>query len=143
MKNTSNNSGEKLYQIIVALEECNKKHCTSQKEKLEAVNMKFRDERKKLMKQDITDKQFLKKMLAIDQKINKTDEKIHHIECQLKNCHKQTRDIVMHSIHTMLKRINKKTEPKKYDVVMKYKKLFSNKVEKKDLIKFYEVSYSY
>ena len=45
------------------------------------------------------------------------------------------------SIDSMLKIVDQKTEPKKYDTIMKYKKLFSDKIETKDLLKFQTLSF--
>jgi hypothetical protein len=97
----------------------------------------------RLMKSDLSNKQFMKEMSKIQKKINKTDENINLVECQLKKCYQQTHDMVMFSIDSILKRVNKKTEPKKYDMIMKYKKLFSNKIETKDLIKLHNISYNW
>lgn len=122
---------------------CIEKHCAAEKKKLQAVNMKYRKERMNLFKSNMSNKQFMQKMLAINKKINKTEEKIKSTECQLNKCYKETHDMIMISIDKILKRINKKTEPKKYEIIMKYKKLFSKKIEVKDLIKFDEISFTF
>ena len=139
-KKTENNN---LFSHIYAVTECTKKNCAEEKRKLEAINDKNKDEMVKLMKSDLSHKQFMQKMLAIQKKINKTDEKINLVECQLKKCYQQTHDMVMFSINSILKRVNKKTEPKKYDMILKYKKMFSKKIETKDLIKFHNLSYNW
>jgi hypothetical protein len=138
-KKTDNN----LFSHIYAVTECTKKNCAVEKRKLEAINKKNKDEMVRLMKSDLSNKQFMKEMSKIQKKINKTDENINLVECQLKKCYQQTHDMVMFSIDSILKRVNKKTEPKKYDMIMKYKKLFSNKIETKDLIKLHNISYNW
>lgn len=138
-KKTDNN----LFSHIYAVTECTKKNCAVEKRKLETINKKNKDEMVRLMKSDLSNKQFMKEMSKIQKKINKTDEKINLVECQLKKCYQQTHDMVMFSIDSILKRVNKKKEPKKYDMIMKYKKLFSNKIETKDLIKLHNISYNW
>lgn len=138
-KKTDNN----LFSHIYAVNECTKKNCAVEKRKLEEINIKNKDEMVKLIKSNLSNKQFMKEMSKIQKKINKTDEKINLVECQLKNCNKQTRDMVMYSIDLLLKKVNKKTEPKKYDLIMKYKKMFSNKIETKELLKLHNISYNW
>lgn len=138
-KKTDNN----LFTHIYAVTECTKKNCAVEKKKLEAINKKNKDDMVRLMKSDLSNKQFMKEMSKIQNKINKTDEKINLVECQLNKCYQQTHDMVMYSIDLILKRVNKKTEPKKYDMIMKYKKMFSNKIETKDLLKLHNISYNW
>jgi len=97
-KKTENNN---LFSHIYAVTECTKKNCAEEKRKLEAINDKNKDEMVKLMKSDLSHKQFMQKMLAIQKKINKTDEKINLVECQLKKCYQQTHDMVMFSINSI------------------------------------------
>lgn len=138
---TKKTEKKNIFSYISAVEECTKKNCDVQKKKLEAKNKKNKDEMVKLMKSDMPNKQFMKKMSSINEKINKTNEKINFVECQLKNCYQKTHAMVMFSIDSMLKIVDQKTEPKKYDTIMKYKKLFSDKIETKDLLKFQTLSF--
>ena len=134
---------EKQISNITDVFQCVEKKCAALKKKLEAVNLKYKDERMKLLKSNMSDKTFMQKLLGIQKKINKTEEKLKHTECQLNKCYDKTHKMVMDSIDLLLQKVNKKSEPKKYQIIMKYKKIFAQKIEVKDLIKFHEISFLY
>lgn len=136
---------KKMISKIKSVIKCNEKHCLEQKEKLVVLSLKYKDERikyaKQFMSKKITEKQFEGKMLEIAKKIDKTSEKLNLTDCQLQNCYKKTHKMVMHTIDSLLKGVDKKKEPARYQLIMKYKKLFSTKITTKDIIKFDQDSY--
>lgn len=107
--------------------------------------MSYKDEIMKYFKQydakKLTAKQLGSKLMAITKKIDKTEEKLNLTDCQLKNCYKQTQQLVMNSIDSLLQGVDKKKEPKRYELIMKYKKLFSKNITRKDIIKFDQDAY--
>ena len=131
---------KKMISNIKSVIKCEEKHCLEQREKLVALSLKYKGERikyaKQLMSKKITEKQYEGKRLEIAKKIDKTSEKLNSTECQLQNCYKKIHKMVMHSIDYLLKSVDKKKEPSRYELIMKYKKLFSTKITTKDIIKF-------
>lgn len=136
-----------LYIKTEKMRECFIKKCKKQSEKYMIQEAKYTTEkdnnRQLLWLNKITQKQFHTKFLSIQKKLDKTNEKRKCIECQLKNCYKQTHNTLIHMINSLLKDVDKKKEPKRYKLIMKYKDLFSKNMTVKDIIKFDQDAYGF
>lgn len=111
---------------------CITKHCKLQKDELAKQQNKYMDDLIKIgSDKGTTNSEKKKKLKNTTLKLYKCNERMKLIDCQLKNCYKETDKLVKKTIHHALHNDALAPSVKRY--AKKYQKTFKNKITAKTL----------
>jgi len=131
---------QKVFIKVEKMIKCYLQKCSKEQEMYNKKKAKFQNDlnnaRLLFFNNKIKEQEFRKKLVAIKQKMDKTEEKQNAVQCQLNHCYEKTKKSVLYSIDHLLKYVDRKKDLSKYSILMKYKNIFSKKITFEHLIKF-------
>ena len=110
---------------------CVSKKCKKERASIEAKRAKYLTDLTKLL-QNKSIKNKTQKIQALTTKLYKCDERLKLVECQLKNCYKETDNMIKMSISHALQN----PQSKMYNVAKKYQKVFKKGLTAKNVTEY-------